>query len=524
MDADPQLLYLEPDDEITSVIRRLRGADVGRVVLVAPGRSRATSSVVALRLLARAAAESGRSVALVADASTRALAGEAGIAAFASVADATSPTPSPAEPMTPTRAPIHVVRGAGAGRSQPARTIPATDGMEETVAVHLPPPTPRGSAGRGRLRAPRLPRWPWLVGLLVVALAAGAALLPGATVGITPATSPVAPQSFPVGTDITGYATEELQATKSGTATGVRLEQVPASGVVTFFNRSIASVEIPEGTQVSVRGTIAFTTTQGIVVPGGAFFGNPGEKSVDVVAVLGGSTGNVAAGAIDTIDDPDLRFNRRVSNAEPTTGGVETPHPVIQQVDIDAVVAAIEADLQQQLSEALAGDPDRIYVDAPADEVTSIEVPDELLGTEDTPTFELTGSLAVDRAYGSRANVVEAASTAMLSLGGLAGQDRVILEDSISVDMHDVSEVEGRLEVQVTVTALAAQRIDEAAVRELIAGKTIAEATAELDGLGDIKIDLWPAWVDKMPALDFRIDIVEEVSDSDGGSPEESVN
>jgi hypothetical protein len=90
--------------------------------------------------------------------------------------------------------------------------------------------------------------------------------------------------------------------------------------------------------------------------------------------------------------------------------------------------------------------------------------------------------------------------------------------------MHGVSEVEGRLEVQVTVTALAAQRIDEAEVRELIAGKTIAEATAELNGLGDIKIDLWPGWVDRVPVLDFRIDIVEEVRDADGGSPEESVN
>jgi hypothetical protein len=396
--------------------------------------------------------------------------------------------------------------------------------MAETVAVHLPPPVSRGSAGRGRLRAPRLPRWPWLVVPLVLVLAVGAALLPNATVRITPATSPVAPQSFPVGTDITGHATAELQATMGGTATGQRLEQVPASGVVTFFNRSIGSVEIPEGTQVSVGGTIAFTTRQGIVVPGGAFFGNPGEKSVDVVAVLGGSTGNVAAGAIDTIDDPDLRFNRRVANAEPTAGGVEIPHPVIQQSDIDAVVAAIEADLQRQLSEALGDDADRIYVVAPSDEVTSIEVPPALLGTEDTPTFELTGNLAVDRAYGSRASVVEAATTAMLNLGGLAGQDRVILEESISVDVHGVSEIEGRLEAQVTVTALAAQRIDEAAVRELIAGKTIAEATAELDGLGDIKIALWPAWVDKVPLLDFRIDIVEEVRDSDGGSPQESVN
>src|SRR5438445_8095305 len=125
-DGEPQLLYLEPDDEITSVVRRLRGADAARVVLLAPGRSRATSSVVALRLLSRAAAEAGRSVALVADAATRALAGEAGIAAFASVADATSPTPAPAEPIPPARAPIHVMRGAAA-RTRPSTPVPATD-------------------------------------------------------------------------------------------------------------------------------------------------------------------------------------------------------------------------------------------------------------------------------------------------------------------------------------------------------------------------------------------------------------
>jgi hypothetical protein len=536
-DADPKLLYLEPNDEITSVIRRLRGADAGRVVLVAPGRSRATSSVVALRLLARAATDSGRSVALVADASTRALAGEAGIAAFASVADATSPTPSPAEPMTPTRAPIHVVRGAGASRSQPAKAVLATDGMEETVAVHLPPPTPSGSSGRGRVRAPRLPRWPWLVGLLVIAMAASAALLPGATVRITPATSPVAPQSFPVGTDTTGHATADLQATRSGTATGERPEQVPATGTVTFFNYSYVQVEVPAGTLVSAAGAVLFVTDERVLAPPGQLTGGDppiaaGQVSVGITAVESGTGGNVGATAIDTVESRSVDRNlqgfsnqrgRRVTNPEATTGGEELIHPVIQQSDIDAVVAAIEADLQQQLTDALGGDPDRIYVGPPADEVTSIEVPPALLGTEDTPTFELTGSLAVDRAYGSRDNVVEAARMTMLSLDGLAGQDSVILEESISVAIHGMSEVEGRLDVQVTVTALAARRIDEAAVRELIRGKTIAEATAELDGLGDIKIDLWPAWVEKVPVLDFRIDIVPEVTDSDGGSPEESV-
>ncbi|MDQ2689064.1 MAG: hypothetical protein M3Y29_02165, partial [Chloroflexota bacterium] len=75
----PTLLYLEADDEITAVVRRVRAADPGRVVIVAPGRSRATSSAVALRLLARAGEEDGRELAVVGDALTRSLAAEAGL-------------------------------------------------------------------------------------------------------------------------------------------------------------------------------------------------------------------------------------------------------------------------------------------------------------------------------------------------------------------------------------------------------------------------------------------------------------
>src|SRR4029453_10352345 len=88
MADDTQLLYLEPDDEVTSVVRRLREADASRVVLVASGRTKATTSAVALRLRAQVAAEEGHELILVADPGARALAAEAGIAAFASVADA----------------------------------------------------------------------------------------------------------------------------------------------------------------------------------------------------------------------------------------------------------------------------------------------------------------------------------------------------------------------------------------------------------------------------------------------------
>ncbi|MBA3689441.1 MAG: baseplate J/gp47 family protein [Chloroflexi bacterium] len=531
-DGEPQLLYLEPDDEITSVIRRLRGADAGRVVLVAPGRSRATSSVVALRLLQRAAVETGRSVALVADASTRSLAGEAGVAAFASVADATSPTPSPAEPMTPMRAPIHVVRGAGGARPQPARPIVATDGMEETVAVHLPPPA---ASGRGDRRPRGLPRWQWRVALLITALAAGAAVLPGATVTITPATTPVGPVSIPVTVDVSGHVTGQLEATKPGTATGERLEQVAATGIATFINWSLVAVEIPKGTQVSVGGTTAFSTVERFVVQRGRFNGKaiqPGQGSVGVVAVVAGSGGNVAADAIDTVDDDGVRLflrgspdnpNRLVRNSDPTTGGTETPHTVIQQGDVDAVVAAIKADLQAQQEARLAGEPDRLYAAAPAEELPNIDIPEGLVGTEDQGTFELRGTLTFDRAYGSQAQAEATASTTFLSGGDEVPPGTAIVADSIRVNLGPPTLAGGRLDLTASVTAAAAAMIDGAQARDRIAGLTVPEAKAQLAPLGDIAIDLWPGWVDRLPGLTFRIDIREEVQ-TPIESPGPSVN
>jgi hypothetical protein len=536
VDGEPQLLYLEPDDEITSVIRRLRGADAGRVVLVAPGRSRATSSVVALRLLQRAAAETGRSVALVADGATRSLAAEAGLAAFASVADATSPTPSQAEPMTPTRAPIHVVRGAGGARPQAPRAIAATDGMDETVAVHLPPPG--AGQGRGRRRVRGVPRWPLLAVLLIAALALGAAVLPGATVTITPATTPVGPVSVPVSLDVQGDVAADLESTKPGTATGERLDQIPANGVVTFFNWNTVAVEVKQGTHVSVDGQIAFVTLERIVVPRGKFGApiEPGQKSVAVSAVVPGVEGNVAAGAINRVDDDGVRLflrgfpdnpNRLVTNGDPTTGGAETPHTVIQQSDVDAVVAAIQADLQSQLDARLAGDPDRLFAAAPAEEVPTIEIPEGLVGTEDQATFKLSGTLTFDRAYGSRARAEDTASTSFLTLGSEVPPGTAIDRDSIQVELGPATLAGGRLEVTASVSAVAATKIDEPRVRDRIAGMTIEEAKAELDSLGDVGIDLWPSWVDRLPRLTFRIDIVKDVqapTESPGPSPTASAN
>jgi hypothetical protein len=535
MPEQPVLIYLEPDDEITSVVRRLRAAEGGSVVIVAPGRSRATSSAVALRLLAQVAAEEARSLSLVADAPTRAVAGEAGIAAFASVAEATSGIAAPDHAATP-RAPIHVVRGlpegvaaavAGTGpASSPAKRSGSGD---ETMAVRVPPKT-AGGAGQSKRRRGLIPRWPWLVGLLIFAVIVSAALLPSATVSITPATQVVGPKTYQLQLPVAGHESAETSVTRPGTATGQRLEQVAATGTVTFFNWSLVAVPVEAGTQVSVGGSIAFTTIERIVVQRGRFNGTtikPGQGNVAVVAVVPGPTGNVAAGAIDTVDDAGTRSKLRgspdnpnslVTNLEPTAGGLETPHTVIQQSDVDAVVAGLQTDLASHLADALAGQPDRLYAGPPPTEVPEINVPTDLVGTEDQATFELTGTLAFDRPYVVKADLDAAARAALEDDPTAAPQGTAILEDSIVVEAGTATVNGDEMTIAVTVRAAAAAAIDVTAVRDRVAGMTVAEAKTALADQGQVEIKLWPDWLDRLPRIPFRISI-ETVAPANAASP-----
>lgn len=532
MPEQPVLIYLEPDDEITSVVRRLRAAESGAVVIVAPGRSRATSSAVALRLLAQVAAEEARTISLVADAPTRAVAAEAGIAAFASVAEATSGAVPDQAAATP-RAPIRVVRGgpevgvAAAGVTAPR--APRSRAGDETMPVRLPP-APTGTQGQRKRRRSLIPRWPWLVGLLVPALIATAALLPGATVSITPATVAVGPNAYQVDLPIARNQSDELVSTRPGTATGMRLEEVVATGTVTFSNwNNGRRVAVPQGTSVSVQGNAAFTTNERIEVPAattnGSGFLVASQGTVGITAVVPGLSGNVDAGAIDTIDDRQIRDllrvstnNRLVTNSEATSGGAEITHSVIQQLDIDAVVPAIQTDLAAQLADALAGQPDRVYAGAPVDEVPQINVPPGLVGTEDQATFELTGTLAYDRPYVMTADVDAAARSALDGDPSVPPAGTSVLAGSIVVEPGAATANGDEMTVAVTVRAAAAATIDEAAVRDKVAGKTEAEARAALATLGEVGIDLWPDWLDRLPRIPFRI-TVRPVAPSDGASP-----
>jgi hypothetical protein len=526
MPDEPILLYLEPDDEITSVVRRLRAADVPRVVIVAPGRSKATSSAVALRLLAAAADAEGRAVALVGDALTRSLAAEAGLAAYGTVEDASGGAPVPE--TAPRRAAIHVVRGdeptaVSSRAAAPTRRPPAPSGDAEATQVVRTAPSPPSPAGRAARRptASRRRRLPIvalavLLALLVAAGAAAATVLPGATIRISPATSVIGPNRYELRFDDPQVIRGSVEATQQGTATETYHDLLPAGGAATFRNFNVVAVQVPAGTQVAA-GDVAFATTAAVTAPPGTLTEEGtiagSEATAPIVAVNPGPAGNVPAEAIDAVLDTQTRNRLRgfpqnsarlVINYEATAGGIDASGPLIVQADIDAAVAALTETLQAQVADALAETEDLIGVDPAEPAQPAITGADGLLDARDQPTFELAGELAYDRAVVRESEVTDEARDRIASAVA-AGHE--LLPDSVTVSIESARREDGALIVTVNASGRSTARIDTVAAAERVAGLPIAAARAELADLGAVEIEPWPYWVEAMPALTWRIEV-----------------
>lgn len=523
MSETPAVIYLEADDEVTSVVRRLRAAEPGPVVVVAPGRSRATSSVVALRLLGRAAQADERELRLVGDALTRSLAAEAGVAAFATLEDARR-----ADAAAPTierqHAAVHVVRGALTDDTAPTFaaapvTSPADDEMTRTVPVVRP--RPRSTIARpGPTRWRRLPLAAVgsIVALLIVVVVAGATLLPAATLTVTPRIIDIGPEPYTVVIENPERVEGIAEGTAQVVATDTYTIQEPATGSVVLFNWNFVPVGVSAGTLVAA-GEQAFETTDDITVPPGQLNAEgriqAGEAVTAVVAAAVGPAANVEAGAIDVVLSQDTAARLRgfpnnperlVINPEATAGGVDTTGPEIAQADVDLALETLRADLAGQIADGAAEVDERIAVAAATQEPV-IEGLDDLAGRRDEERVEIHGSQPWSIAVANEREVVERGVEQLRDDPLAVPEGHDLLADSVAITIGE-ARVEGdALLVDVTATAVAAVPVSPFAIRENARGRTAAEAEIVLASFGDARVELWPGWVTTVPEVDWRVEV-----------------
>lgn len=509
MSESPAVVYLEADDEITSVVRRVRATDAGRVIVVAPGRSRATSSAVALRLLARAGEEAGRDVALVGDALTRSLAAEAGLTAYATLDDARRAEPSMDAPPSEVRhAAIHVVRGTDDTVATP---VIAADDVTRSVPVARKP----SEAAR---RRPLIAVAAAIVAALLLIGLVGAATLPGATVTIDPVTEEIGPVPYVIEVTQPERLSGTAEASATVTATGEYQSLEPATGEVVLFNWTFFPQPISAGTLVAA-GDQAFATQADVLVPRGSLTAEgtiqAGEVTVAVGASAAGPAGNVGPDQIDTVlsQNADARLQgfpengqRRVTNPEATSGGVDESGMQITQADVDAAVEALTADLQSEVADVLADQADAIVVQPqPAD--PTINGLDDLAGTRDQAEATIDGSLQWEAWTADRAEVTEAARQQFANDPAQVPSGHELLPDSIDVAVHEAKVRGESMRVDVTATGRSAAAIDTSEVADRIAGLAPADAEAALEDLGQATVELWPDWVASVPTMGWRIEV-----------------
>lgn len=537
--SDPTFLYLEADDELTTAAERLRSAGGDSLVLVLPPGSAIATSRINFRLLVREAERLGRRLAIVSpDRTTVALAESAGLAAYGSVVEAEGGIGPGGGP------------GAGDGRGEPASTegsrrddalrggasLRGTTGIRGSASV-LPGATKPSSGGPDRGRAPGGRREPpasrrvasALVGLVAIgglaagAVAAAALLLPSATVEVTVRATGLPPIEATIVADPTATAVDPvggvIPATvrtfplgASGTfpATGVRVEEAPARGSVRWQNCDpTRSYTIPGGTSVRTGAGVAFLTGESVFLPVAVLTGQPPRitcqlRDVAVVAAVDGTTGNVAAGAIDTVPGSYNSVVIRVSNPLATSGGTRVERPQVTAADVAAAVAVLEADLDAALVrsvEAVAGDaagggPIVFEATASRDAATVSPGAESLVGAE-VERFELSASatgrvLAADPALAGE--LVEGRLEAAVPAGSS------FVAGSLVVEVGEGSVVDGSIAFPVRGTASVVRVVEPAAVRAAVGGRGIEAARAAASSFGSASVVVWPDWVTSLPA------------------------
>ena len=399
----------------------------------------------------------------------------------------------------------------------------AVDGAADTVAMP-------------RFRAPLLVGLA-LVGLaLVVAAVAAYLLLPSATIALTP-------RREPISVDLTVTADPDAPAVDAAagtvpavrlnvpvevaqrfTTTGVHVEQAAATGTVTFSNYNFLQTNtVPAGSVVSTEGGIRFKTAATIVVPAGTFvLPNvvPGKRSVKVQAVKTGPNGNVATNAIRAVppgEDPDIL---KVTNEEPTTGGVRTESPEVTQAEVDKAVATLRDQLAAAFNDAIAGG-------ANAPSGTTLFPKTATLG-DATPSVDpatLVGQAiaSFDLSLAATGTVIAVDPTPVRTLASTeleakVGADHQLVDGSVSVNVGEGTVDEsGTVTFDATAHGARVLVVDANQLRSLVKGKTRAEAQAALAPFGDARVDLWPSWATTVTGVDARLSVTVGADPANGG-------
>ena len=380
------VIYVDIEDDITSIIAKVKGAEAPIVALVPPKRIGVLQSIVNLKLLQRATKSADKRVVLITN--------DNALSTLAAGVKIPVAKNLQSKPEVPEIAALDiddddVINGEELPVGDLAGTVPETSNNSDFALPTPPPPATlsTSTAANAAKNAPKKggPRVPnfeifrkhvfWFAGggvLLVAFLVWAIFFAAQATVTITAKTNLVNINQqltlVPNGTldanqKLVPAVVEQTKKTVSVDfdATGKKEVGDKATGTVKLSQQSLGATAVPAGTQLTTSGGLLFVTSAATTVPAstvgpGCFpTACAGTANVSVAANGPGSSYNGASGSLTGAPSGvTASFN------SPAAGGTDKTATVVSQSDVDKAkeqLAAQDADkIKTELKKQFKGD------------------------------------------------------------------------------------------------------------------------------------------------------------------------
>lgn len=535
------VIYIDVEDDITSIIEKVKASSEKIIALVPPKRNGVLQSAVNLKLLHKAAGGVNRHIVLITN--DKALASLAAGVQIP-VAKTLQSRPELAQvDDAPDTTEDDIINGAELPVGELAKTaqpMPKTEADEEIILpdslIGEEPvkPVPKKS----KKKTPGIPNFDSFrkklffgIGgliLLILFLVWATIFAPHAEVNIKAKTTGI-DTVLPV-TLATGTATDPAKATikplvqqikktnsADFTATGKKDVGEKASGTVTISNCSDSDpITIPSGTAVSSDG-LNFFTASTVVVPGLKVKNgqcNPGQASVAVSAQDVGEQYNIKKSSIFTVAGQNSTVT--ASNPSAFAGGSKRQITVISDADVAAAQAKINAQDQTPVRAELSAkfnQNDAIVVTDSFTAAPGAASVTPAVGTEATSghsTIETTYTLfAIDK------NDASKVLDAFLKTKFKGEKSQKVYDTGLkALKLDKYAASEGGASIQFTTKGYIGPSIDASKIKPGLVGKNFEEIRQQIqavDGVDDVDTTFTPFWVSSVND-EKKIDIKFSVS------------
>lgn len=536
MSTDPKkdVIYIDIEDDITSVIDRVKNAKAPIVALVPPKRIGVLQSIVNLKLLQRAATSAKKRVVLITN--DQALIGLAAgvmmpvaknLQSRPEVPSAATSSVDEEEVINGEELPVGELAKTADGPLQLTGFPTATDKPAAAVASA---PFAANAADRAPRKGSAVPDFDKFRKKMFIFGGAGALFLVfmvwaiffagKATVAITANTNIVnisknlvlrPGAKLDANQGIAPATVKEIKKTSSQdfTPTGKKDVGEKASGTVKLSKLTPTSVEVPAGTQLSTPGGLVFLTDNAATIPASEpCFPTYCAKSVTVgvTAANSGSKYNDVSGNLSGAPE-----GASATLTNPTAGGTDKTVTVVSQSDVDKAYEQLEAQDSNKVKAELKKQFDKNIV--VIEESFAIEPGDPAsapaVGQEAT-TAKLS-AVTTYRLVGVARADIRAIFDAYTKTQIAGDKNQKIYESGDeSAAFTEFSKNGNEYKVKARATAQVGPNIDEKALAQQLTHKRAGEVQQILEGVQgveDVNVSFSPFWVTKTPSKPEKITI-----------------